>query len=822
MPKMDKDCPTVGGEIMIKVASVIVDNAARETDKPFEYLIPEELQALVKIGMRVVVPFGKGNKYIEGYLIDIKDNSDYDIKKLKAIGDVIDDTLYFDDEMLKLAYFLKERYNATLSESFNAILPSGIKFKEKLFIKLNPSYSNILGEKYKKVISGLNEDKFVEFNDLKKQIGGNLQRSVLFGMERVGVVEIKRDIIQNTKIKNLEVYIPGEYDVCQDFITEFEKKRKKQVEILKVMISEEQELTLGQIVEKYECSPGVVKSLYEAGVLIKKEIEVFRNPSEREYKYGRVELTEDQQLAIESILNSYKKGRSVSLIRGVTGSGKTEIYLNLVERCINKGCGAIVMVPEISLTPQTLERFKGRFGNTVAILHSRLSNGERYDEWRRIKSGDVKVVVGARSAVFAPVLNLKLIIIDEEHEYSYKSDSSPKYHTVEVASFRVNQNKGLLVLGSATPSLESYYKALNGEYNLVTINKRVMDIKMPEVKIVDMREELKGGNKSIFSTALQDEIGINLERGEQTILFLNRRGHSTFISCRECGYVCKCSNCDVSLTYHISTNKLVCHYCGSEHKSPSICPKCGSKYIKYFGTGTEKIEMEIKRLFPEARTLRMDMDTTRKKGQHERIYEDFKNHKADILIGTQMISKGMDFKGVTLVGIIAADMTLNLPDFRAPERTFQLITQVSGRAGRGELKGRVIVQTYDSEHYSIEYASNGDYIGFYEKEILYRKMLNNPPFTDILYVLLASENEETLIKNSMALRDKISGSINLKNIEMLGPAPCHVGKIKNIYRWHMIFKGDVYSYIRDISDIIYKSIDGNISCSIDINPYNMG
>lgn len=803
----------------MKIASVIIDNASRETNRAFEYIIPDCYEDLMSIGMRVAVPFGRSNKYIEGYIVDIKESSDFDINKLKTILDVIDNTLYFDNEMIDLINFMNKRYSCTLRDAISVILPPGIKYKERFYVRKTDEKITS-NELYNKLASLIPIDTYIEYNKLKG-LDKNVSRSLLFKMQREGIIEIKRDVTQDVDIKNVEIYVPSDKKSIEDFIEKFKNKRKRQLEVLENIIKNNDRLTLNELMNKYGCSSSVIKGLNEKGALIKIKREVLRNPSDKDYVYGRVELTDDQKNSVRSIIESYKNGKRISLVHGVTGSGKTEIYLNIVEKIINDGYGAIVLVPEIALTPQTLERFKGRFKDMVAILHSRLSNGERYDEWRRIKSGQVKVVVGARSAVFAPVKNLKLIIMDEEHEYSYKSESNPKYFTKDIGEFRIKRNNGLLILGSATPSLESYYNALNGKYNLISITKRIKDSKLPEINVVDMREELKEGNRSIFSRRLFEEIKSNLEKKEQTILFLNRRGYSTFISCRECGFVCKCNNCDIPLTYHVNRNKLLCHYCGFEYEAPRLCPKCGSKYIKYFGTGTEKIETEIKKYFPEAKTLRMDMDTTRKKGQHERIYQDFKKHKADILIGTQMVSKGMDFKGVTLVGVIAADTTLNLPDFRAPERTFQLITQVAGRAGRGEIPGRVVVQTYDPMHYSIEYASKGDYLGFYEREIGYRKALNNPPFSDILYVLLLSEDEERLIKFCKEIEKKLKPIDNKGDIRMLGPAPCQIGRIKKSFRWHIIFKGNVYSYINDISDIIYKSIDKDITCSIDVNPYNM-
>lgn len=808
---------------MERVASIIVDNTSKEVDKPFDYLIPENMDSLVKIGMRVIVPFGGGNKYIEGYILNIKEESEFGIEKLKSIVDLIDDTIYFTEEMQKLAFYLKERYMCTLGEAFRMIMPTGVNIKENLFIKLRTDIAGIdnnLKERHSKLIKYLNgSTEYIKFKSDRKY---GLTRAMLYNGENDGIIEIKRNIEQNVNKKITEIYRIKDYKEAYSFISEGSKKYKKQIEVLNAMIQNGDCLCLGELCRKYECSSSVIKGLELKGLLLKDRIEVYRNPSDKSYHFGRVELTVEQKNAVMTILNNYKKGKAVTLIHGVTGCGKTEIYLNLVERTIKKGYGAIVMVPEIALTPQTLERFKGRFGDVVAILHSKLSDGERYDEWRRIKNGDVQVVVGARSAVFAPVKHLKLIIMDEEHEYSYKSEVTPKYLTREIAEFRIKSNNGLLILGSATPSIECYYKAMSGEYGLVEIQKRINDRSLPEVKIINMCDELKKGNKSIFSIELLNSIKTNLDKGEQTILFLNRRGHSTFVSCRSCGYVSKCVNCDVSLTYHVHNNKLVCHYCGSEYDIPSTCPKCGSKYIKYFGAGTEKIEMEIKKLFPKARILRMDFDTTRKKGEHERIYNDFKENKGDILIGTQMISKGMDFRNVTLVGIVAADTTLNFPDFRAAERTFQLLTQVSGRAGRGELKGKVIAQTYDPDHYSILLASKHDYVSFYKKEIELRRILKNPPFSDILYITLTSANEELLINTCMKIGAEIQNIIDKKVAEVLGPAPCSLAKIKKNYRWHIILKGIVFPYCSTVDKVLHSMLHGSkVNYNMDINPYSI-
>lgn len=806
---------------MGKIASIVVNNTAKETDRVYDYIVPQTMEEAASVGVRVVVPFGKSNKYTEGYIVDLRDAGSCDNKKLKSIINVRADDFCFNKKMIELAWFLKKRYFCTIAEAFRTIMLSSANLKECIYIKLKSNYM-LQDDKYKKITALLKTDRFTPLNDISKALNKPVKRNELVTMENAGIIEIKKEMQQDAKTKTEFVYGPADIIKCTEFIKDADKRDEKKAQVLQNIMDAGLELTSSEICRKFGCSAYTIKSLLKKELLIKKEVEVYRNPVNWNMHYEKFKLTADQINAIDKILDGYKKGRNIALIEGVTGCGKTEIYLNLVEKFISEDKDAIVLVPEISLTPQTVERFKGRFGDVVAVFHSRLSAGERYDEWRRIQKGAVRVVVGARSAIFAPLQNLKLIIIDEEHEYSYKSETSPKYLTSEVAEFLVNQNSGLLVMGSATPSIESYYKAETGKINFVHIGKRVDDRKLPDIKVIDMRDELKNGNKSMFSEELYDAVSENLKKKEQTLLFLNRRGFSTFVSCRSCGYVMKCKNCDVSLTYHADINRLKCHYCGNQIMVPSVCPKCGSKYIKYFGAGTEKIENEVKRLFPDARVLRMDMDTTRKKGAHEKIYNAFKEHKADILIGTQMISKGLDFKDVTLVGVIAADTSLNLPDFRSAERTFQLITQVSGRAGRGNLKGKVIVQTYEPEHYSIQYAKKQDYRAFYDKEIEIRKILNNPPFTDILYILFTSDKEESIIETCSTVKSDLEKISKEYNTEILGPVPCCLSKIKNTYRWHVIFKGNVREMVTSVDKILYrKCITHKVNYSMDINPYNM-
>ena len=568
-------------------------------------------------------------------------------------------------------------------------------------------------------------------------------------------------------------------------------------------------------------------SLYAINKLI--EMEILKITEDIVYRYNNRNFNEDlekklngeQQIAVDTIINSKDKG---FLIKGVTGSGKTEVYMSIVKYMLSIGKSAIILVPEIALTPQMIERFKGRFGRDVALFHSRLSVGERYDEWFRIKEGKARLVVGARSAIFLPMKDLGIIIIDEEHENTYKSDQNPKYDTREVAE-KLSEIKGCkYVFASATPSVESFYKSLCGRIKLVELKNRVNSKALPKINIVDMRKELKEGNMSLLSRTLREKIQETLIQKKQIILFLNRRGFSTFVSCRKCGYVFKCEKCDIAMTYH-KNGYLVCHYCGRTVKQTKVCPKCGSKYVKFFGAGTERVETEVKKYFSSARILRMDVDTTRYKDSHEKIYNAFKNHEADILIGTQMVSKGLDFENVTLVGILAADMSLNIPDYRSQERTFQIVTQVSGRAGRGEDKGEVVVQTYTPESKILEYATLNDYDNMFKDEIKIRKLMNYPPFSKILLINCSCVNENILSDFMKKIKEGILTLEEIDNLEILGPCPCIVSRIKGRFRWQIIIKGtfDIV-FAKKVKDILYhlgKSVYNEIRISIDINPNNM-
>ena len=544
-------------------------------------------------------------------------------------------------------------------------------------------------------------------------------------------------------------------------------------------------------------------------------------------KTNNLKLTEEQQIAYDSIKQDIEENKFERfLLYGVTGSGKTEVYLQLIKKALEIGKTAIVLVPEISLTPQMLDRFISRFGKEeIAVLHSKLSIGERYDEWNRIKEKKARIIIGARSAIFAPIENIGIIIIDEEHDTSYKSESIPKYDAKEIAKKIAQENNCPLLLGSATPDLVTYYNAKQGKIRLLELSKRANNSKLPNVEVVDMKMELANGNRSMLSVSLYNAIENNLKQKKQTILFLNRRGYSTFIMCRECGYTVKCKNCNISMTYHRVENKLKCHYCGYEENVVTICPNCHSTKIRYFGTGTQKLEQEIHKLFPQASTIRMDIDTVTKKNSHEEILNKFKNENIDILIGTQMVVKGHHFPNVTLVGVVAADSSLNIDDYRANERTFQILTQVAGRAGREQLEGQVIIQTYNPDNFSIICAKEQNYNMFYDTEIVLRKQLNYPPFCDIILIGFNSLSENEILEATKTVYKYLKEKLNEQEFTILKPMPSPIDKIQNRYRWRIIIKGNMTNeaniILNNCLKEIYEANFKNTRISIDINPNNL-
>lgn len=729
------------------IAEVIVDVASSELDKIFDYKV---LSRDVVRGSRVIVPLG--SRKTEGFVINLKNTSDYDYSKLKSIIRVVEEIPALTEECLQMAEFMRNKYHVAMSIILRLFLPGEIR-RGKVRSKM---------VNYAKLESGLDVDAII--NSLRGNADN--QRGILNLLK--GVPQEKTSVIN----------------------------------------------------EKF--SQSALSALVKKGYVSVFEVRENRSPyKDMTIADSVVDLTKEQENAINSVLNSSKP----TLIHGVTGSGKTEVYLRLIEDTIKKGKTAIMLVPEIALTPQMLARLCSRFKNECAILHSGLSAGERFDEWWRLRSGEAKIAIGARSAVFAPIQNVGIIIVDEEHEQSYESETSPRYVTADLCEFRAKFNNSKLVFGSATPKIESYLKATNGEYNLAVMKDRVNGKPLPEIIISDMREEVRRGNPSIFSSALKLELENTLNSGNQAIIFLNRRGYSQKIICRECGYVAKCSHCDVSLTYHKLDGLLKCHYCNQAYKIPQGCPDCGSVNINYSGIGTQRVVDDLKELFPNARILRMDNDTTQNKEGHYKILKEFRDKRADILVGTQMIAKGHDFPLVTLVGILDADMSLYFSDYRASERTFQLITQVSGRSGRADNKGKVVLQTYSPKNTVLSFATKYDYNGFFHYENMIRKASHFPPYSDIVRVMVESSDEKKAIdalKNIFYeckdVYDKYQPSFVYFD-KMKSP----IKRAKNKYRFQVLAR--VISNKREIEDCFYnianKYSKGLVISYVEVNPSNM-
>ena len=623
------------------------------------------------------------------------------------------------------------------------------------------------------------------------------------------------------------IYLKKEYSEIEFEIETNQIKSEKQIKILK-FIKDNEGATIPEIEMFTNCSRAIINTLIKNGYLEIIETKIERNPlaNKKIERTNKLNLTEEQKKAYEKVEKALEEKKYEQfLLFGVTGSGKTEIYMQLIEKVIKNGKKAIMLVPEISLTPQMIERFISRFGkDKLAVIHSKLSIGERHDEWKKIKENKANIVIGARSAIFAPVQDLGIIIIDEEHDTSYKSEATPKYNAIEIANKIAKEEKIPLVLGSATPDISTYYKSEEGKITRLELTKRANNSNLPKIEIIDLKQELANGNRSMLSFELYKSIEENLKNHYQTILFLNRRGYSTFIMCRDCGYTVKCKNCNISMTYHSFEKKLKCHYCGYEEPIVTTCPECGSKKIRYFGTGTQKLEDEIHKQFPKATTIRMDIDTVTKKNSHEEILNEFKNKGIDILIGTQMVVKGHHFPKVTLVGVVAADSSLNMDDYRANEKTFQILVQVAGRAGREKLPGKVIIQSYNPENFSIQSAKNQNYIEFYQTEIALRQQLKYPPFCDII-VIGFNSNSESKIKTISENMYKSLTEKNLENCNIYKPSPSPIDKIQNRYRWRIIIKSNMNEKLNDILNQelrkIYEKNDRSVNISIDVNPNNM-
>lgn len=795
----------------MNIASVVVDVAVRQTDRPFDYEIPSKWEGMIQPGMRVIVPFGP--RHVQGFVLDVRE--EIESRKLKPIVEPMDIVPVLNKELLSLADWLTAESLCFKISALQVMLPTAMKAKYSKHIRITGH--TLLSEGIQLLFGERTEITWEEAAE-----AGALAEI------RKEVKKSSLDVVYSVKSKGRKktvrmVQCPLSENELAETIESMPKIAVKQTEALRLF----QGVTRKWLpLKEMDISSAVAKALIEKGLLQEKQEEIYRDPLA-----GRIfdpdqplVLTQTQQAAIEPILQKIEENRAETfLLHGVTGSGKTEIYLQSISEVIKKGQEAIVLVPEISLTPQMTDRFKRRFGNDVAVLHSGLSTGEKYDEWRKISRKEVKVVVGARSAVFAPFENIGLIIIDEEHETSYKQEENPRYHARDVAIWRSGFYQCPVILGSATPSLESFARAKKGVYKLLALAERVNDRPLPTVDIVDMREELREGNRSMFSRNLFDKIQDRLEKGEQAVLFLNKRGYSSFIMCRDCGFVPECPNCDVSMTYHRHRHQLKCHYCGYEEPSPNVCPECGSEHIRHFGTGTQKVEEELLKLLPEARIVRMDVDTTGTKGAHERLLKKFANKEADILLGTQMIAKGLDFPDITLVGVLSADTMLHLPDFRASEKTFQLLTQVSGRAGRHILPGEVVIQTYTPEHYSIQLAADQHYEAFYEQEMQVRKAGGYPPFYFLALITVSHEEAITASSEANKIVVKIKPELSPAAV-VLGPVASPISRINNRYRWQCLIKykrePKLGAVLKQVLEHYAKQGKSNgLMVSVDIHPY---
>lgn len=734
-------------------ADIIINISHEALDRVFGYKVPFSLVSKIRVGQRVVVPFGRGNKEQTGYVVGLSNAIDYDKSKVKEILRIEEDGVSIESRMFSLAYWIRENYGSTMIQALKTVLlvqdKAERKAKKYIELKIDPVHGLALLDEY-------------------------------FGKHYVAKARLLAELLDEQKIS-------------------WELASKK----LKISRSTVDSMVKDDVIR-------VVTEYY------------FRKPnSVEEGVFPPIPLNDAQQDLVDEFKEDLLKGEHKTyLLHGVTGSGKTEVYLAAIEEVVKRGQQAIVLIPEIALTYQTVKRFTRRFGDRVSILNSRLSKGEKYDQWLRAKEGDLDVIIGPRSALFVPFPNLGLIVIDEEHEGSYKSEQTPKYHAREVAIQKAKMEKASVILGSATPSIESYKNALDGNYRLWELTKRAKEAVLPQVYIEDLREELKCGNRSMFSRRLRDLIEDRLQKGEQIMLFLNRRGYAGFVSCRSCGHVMECPHCDVSMTYH-RDGSLKCHYCGYEQQMPKTCPECGSPYIAAFGLGTQKVEAALHKEFPGAKVLRMDMDTTKKKHSHEEILAKFSNGEADILVGTQMIVKGHDFANVTLVGIMAADLSLHSNDYRAGERTFQLLTQAAGRAGRGEKAGEVVIQTYSPEHYSIVTAAKQDYQTFYQQEIGYRSILKYPPEWQMLVIFAAGKNEEQVAQ----LMEKMAFMIQQMEVMVIGPSEASFAKINDHYRRVIYIKDKDYQTLVQVKNRMEQWLETNdirkdILINFDFNPMN--
>lgn len=808
---------------MQKVAKVIVDVPTMQTDQPFTYLVPENLNEQLAVGMRVEVPFGNGNRHVQGFVLAIEpmaatvlDETNVQLKELVAVLDL---KPVLNTEMLALADYMKEKTFAFKITCLQTMLPSVMRADYQKYIYLTDELSEELQDQ---LFYGLEE---ISWDQAQER--GILPQ--LMALRKQQKVDIRYEVTTRNKVKMVRfIQAAKEFEQLEEIRLGLRKGAKKKEQLLYYLQRlGTEKVTAVKEMKELGFSTALLNEAAKNGWLTFIEKEAYRDPFANQTfeKTTALSLNAEQQVAVETILQSVQEQQSQTyLLEGITGSGKTEVYLQVIAEVLNQGKTAIILVPEISLTPQMVQRFKSRFGEHVAVMHSGLSQGEKYDEWRKIERGEAEVVVGARSAIFAPIENIGVIIVDEEHEASYKQEETPRYHARDLAIWRSEYHHCPVVLGSATPSLESRARAQKNVYQRLRLTQRANQAAtLPTIDVVDMRKEVENGNVSSFSMSLQEKLQERLEKNEQSVLLLNRRGYSSFVMCRDCGYVLPCPNCDISLTLHMDSKTMKCHYCGHEERIPYRCPNCGQDKIRYYGTGTQKVEEELQTLLPESRILRMDVDTTRRKGAHEKILRTFGEGQADILLGTQMIAKGLDFPNVTLVGVLNADTALNLPDFRSSERTFQLLTQVSGRAGRAEKPGEVIIQSFNPEHYAIQLAKAQDYEDFYTKEMYIRHRGDYPPYYFTVQITASHPEENEAAKQMFQIATKLKQGLSPQAI-LLGPTPNAIMRVNNRYFYQVIIKYKqepmLQPLLKEILTDTQRATARGLKLSIDAEPMN--
>lgn len=805
---------------MSNTAQIIVNIPTRAIDKPFSYTIPAQLSE-VNIGWRVLVPFG--NRKVEGFVVGLVAESSHGLKSIIA---VLDDYPWFDNNMLATAKWLSAYYLCSLAEAMRLFIPgqAGIKTQkayqaasvldeEQIAILLNDK-----PEEYHMILTYIYAHGPVTLAELTKR-ATNIAGMIKFFLQHKLIITTDTVSKRGKAASTMLVKLAVSKEAAAQIEEALPRNKTAQHRLLNALLVTP-ELTAIQL-RNLAITKDTVKKLAEQGFITTHNVSVFRNSYRGSCQAGtELTLTTEQLQALQQIIPAINTGVYTSfLLHGVTGSGKTQVYIKAVEQARRLDRQAIVLVPEIALTSQIVARFKASFGDDVVVMHSKLSVGERFDAWRRLQAGQAGIVIGARSALFAPVSHLGLIILDEEHEFTYKQEETPRYHAREVALARARFAGATVLLGSATPAIETYYHALQGEHKLLPMNNRVDNTPMPPVTIVDMRQELAHGRRSVISLPLQVMLTEILAKKEQAIILLNRRGYSTFVLCRECGHVLKCNHCDIALVYHAPTSILRCHYCQERHAVPDVCPECGSRYIRYFGAGTQKVEEALKALFPLAKIVRMDQDTTRGKLAHDNILSAFKAGNYDILLGTQMVAKGHDIPNVTAVGIISADTALNLPDFRAAEKTFALLTQAAGRAGRGCKAGRVVMQTYNPEHYAITAGAEHNYLDFYQKELAFRQQLDYPPYANLIKITVQANDETIVHRQANQLAAELTQSFAMMDASIIGPFPAAVNKVKDIFRVNILIKTkDLPTITQQLSAM---SIANQKNIIIDIDPVNV-